>query len=624
MVAGINMPSESPVSLTLGPPLPAVVNIAAYRFAPLENLKPLRERLTALCREWGLKGTILLSGEGINLFVAGPAAQIDQLLELLRAVPGLEALEPKVSQSHEQPFTRMLVKIKKEIIAFGVDGIDPVQRPAPRLSAQELKRWLDEGRPLTLLDTRNNFEVEMGTFQGAVPIGIRRFRDFPQAADKLPPAPSPHPIVTFCTGGIRCEKAAPYLIARGFENVYQLDGGILKYFEECGSEHFQGECFVFDKRVGLAADLEQSGHGFCHVCQSILTAEEAADPLTVEGESCPRCYRTPEEQRVLDLARRREMVRRATNPLPGREPQDNYRPLKIHARHDGMRVVDFLCDVLGHLPREQLQAYCDAGDVVDAELAPVLADHIVRPGERYCTRERFQVEPDVNVAIDVLYEDVALIVLDKPAPLPMHPSGRYHRNTLEWILRTVYAPQKPRPAHRLDANTSGVAVFTRTAAFARLVQPQFERGEVRKQYLARVIGVPSSDRFDCDAGISATAGRLGARIIDDAEGLASRTEFEVLERFPDGTTLLWVSPQTGRTNQIRVHLWHLGWPIVGDPLYRPEGQLGEIQTIAVEDAPLCLHAWRLTFAHPQHGKPVTFEAPPPEWARRGAGPSQER
>src|SRR5262249_778191 len=161
----------------------------------------------------------------------------------------------------------------KEIIAFGVDGIDPIRRPAPKLSARELKRWLDEGRPFTLLDTRNDFEVTLGTFHNAVPIGIQHFREFPAAVAKLPRNSQQRPIVTFCTGGIRCEKAAPYLIQNGFEQVFQLDGGILKYFEECGNDHYQGECFVFDNRVGLTAELGESGHGLCFACQSLLTPE---------------------------------------------------------------------------------------------------------------------------------------------------------------------------------------------------------------------------------------------------------------------------------------------------------------------------------------------------------------
>ncbi len=594
--------------------MPAVVNISAYQFASLENLQPLRDRLISVCREWGLKGTILLSTEGINLFVAGGSAEIDQLLAMVRAVPGLEKLPAKFSESREQPFTRMLVKIKKEIIAFGVDDVDPIHRPAPRLSPQELKRWLDEGRPVTLLDTRNDFEVNLGTFRDAVPIHIQQFRDFPAAADQLSPDAYQTPIVTFCTGGIRCEKAAPYLIQKGFEQVYQLDGGILKYFEECGGDHYEGECFVFDKRVGLAADLDESRHGFCFACQSVLTPEEMTDPLTVEGVSCPRCYRSPEEQQSRSLEAHRCQLKEVTTPLPGSEPRDNFRPLKIAARHAGWMLLDFLCDVLPFIARDAWQQRCESGEVVDRDHRAVAASHVVQPGESYFTVERMQSEPAVNAAIELLYEDAALIVLNKPAPLPMHPSGRYNRNTLQSILQTVYAPQKPRPAHRLDANTSGIAVFTRTAAYARLLQPQFERGEVSKRYLARVHGTPPDDHFRCDAALTQSTGHCGASIVDEMNGVAACTEFEVLTRLTDGTTLLCVTPKTGRTNQIRVHLWYLGWPIVGDAMYRRDHQLGDVQTLQMGETPMCLHAWQLTFAHPQHGKTVTFEAPQPAWA----------
>lgn len=592
----------------------AVINISSYLFASLDDLKPLRERLTTACHRWGLKGTILLSTEGINLFVAGPAAEIGYLMSMLRAVPGLESLEPKISESTEQPFTRMLVKIKKEIIAFGVEGIDPVGRPAPRVGAKQLKQWLDEGRPVTLLDTRNDYEVSLGTFRNAVPIGVRHFRDFPAAVANLPASLQNQPIVTFCTGGIRCEKAAPYMIQNGFNHVYQLDGGILKYFEECGSDHYQGECFVFDKRVGLAGDLDESGHGLCYVCQSLLTPEERSSPLTVEGKSCPRCYQSPEELQARSLEEHREKLRRVTHPLPGALPQDNYRPLNIHARHDGWTILDCLCDLFDHVPRHEWMARFDSEDIVDANRMALAASYRVRAGERTFTRERLQCEPDVNAAIEILHEDSALIVINKPAPLPMHPSGRFHRNTLEWILREVYAPQKPRPAHRLDANTSGIAVFTRTRAFAQVLQPQFEQGVVEKRYLARVTGLPPEHCFRCDAPIAANAGPYGSRTVDPVAGLPALTEFEVLERFPDGTSLLMVTPRTGRTNQIRVHLWHLGWPIVGDTMYLPNQQLGAMQTTSMADGPMMLLAWKVTFRHPLHGGIVTFTAPTPSWA----------
>jgi UPF0176 protein len=234
-------------------------NISAYKFTPLGDLPALREQLLLSSRALGLKGTVLLSTEGINVFVAALPEAMASFVAELRAVPGLEDLTPKESQSGAQPFGRMLVKIKKEIIAFGMPGIDPARRPAPKLSPAELKRWLDAGKPVTLLDTRNDYEVDQGTFRGAVRAGISRFRDFPAAAGRLPPELKSQPVVMFCTGGIRCEKAAPFMAREGFQNVYQLDGGILKYFETCGGAHYEGECFVFVERVSVDAELQPTG-----------------------------------------------------------------------------------------------------------------------------------------------------------------------------------------------------------------------------------------------------------------------------------------------------------------------------------------------------------------------------
>ncbi|MEO5960023.1 MAG: rhodanese-like domain-containing protein [Opitutaceae bacterium] len=267
----------------------AFINLSAYKFTPLENLPALRQRLFDLARRRGLRGTILLSGEGINLFVAGLRADVDALVAELRTVPGLEDLAPKESESDEQPFNRMLVKIKKEIIAFGVEGIDPARRPAAKLPARTLKQWLDEGRAITLLDTRNDYEIRLGTFRGAVPAGIENFRDFPDAVRRLPPELRERPVVMFCTGGIRCEKAGPFMEREGFE-VFQLDGGILKYFEECGGAHYDGECFVFDKRVGVDPDLQETDSVMCFACQMPLTAKEQSHPHYVPDISCPHCF----------------------------------------------------------------------------------------------------------------------------------------------------------------------------------------------------------------------------------------------------------------------------------------------------------------------------------------------
>ena len=273
------------------------VNISAYRFVALprhtEWRAPLRERCTAL----GLKGTILLSPEGINLFLAGTRAAIDAILDHLRTDPLFEGafagLAARESLSDHQPFRRMLVKLKREIITMRRPTIRPEAGRAPAVAAATLKRWLDQGhddagRKVVLVDTRNDFEVELGTFSGALDLGLAHFGDFPAAIDALAPALANQCVVTFCTGGIRCEKAALYMAPR-IPNVLQLDGGILKYFEEVGGAHWQGECFVFDQRVALHPTLTETGTRQCFACRAVVTPADQADPRYVPGKSCPAC-----------------------------------------------------------------------------------------------------------------------------------------------------------------------------------------------------------------------------------------------------------------------------------------------------------------------------------------------
>jgi len=204
-------------------------------------------------------------------------------------------------------------------------------------------------------------------------------------------------------------------------------------------------------------------------------------------------------------------------------------------------------------------------------------------------------------------------VVHKPAPLPLHPSGRFNRNSLQWILNQVYSPQKLRPVHRLDANTTGVVVFARTRHFASQLQMQFAAGEVEKYYLARIQGRPSEAAFECDAPIGIEPTELGGRAVD-AQGLAARTEFRMLHEFSDGTSLVEARPITGRTNQIRVHLQHLGFPICGEQAYLPNRKLGETQTHSVTEPPLCLHALRISIVHPLTQERVTFESAAPPWS----------
>ncbi len=229
-------------------------------------------------------------------------------------------------------------------------------------------------------------------------------------------------------------------------------------------------------------------------------------------------------------------------------------------------------------------------------------------------------EPPVSADIRILHEDEAILVVNKPAPLPMHASGRFHRNTLQHILNEVYSPKYPRPVHRLDANTTGIVLFARTRHFCRLLQNQFLEGTVDKRYLVRATGHPVEDVFFSDASISSGPDVMGTRGIDEIDGLASRTDFQVIERCPDGTTLLEAKLGTGRTNQIRVHLWQLGFPVVGDPAYLPNGKVGDRQTLDVDSPPLQLHAWKLTIQHPLSGETMAYRGDASRLVLLVAGP----
>jgi RluA family pseudouridine synthase len=370
---------------------------------------------------------------------------------------------------------------------------------------------------------------------------------------------------------------------------------------------------VFDQRVGLDPNLATTDNSLCFHCLAPLTEADQQDSRYVPGQSCPYCFLTDAEQQARTLAARELAIRQAATPLPGSAPYDNYRPLQISAKHASLTLIEALGAMFPHLgPAYWQQRFADQL-ILDDLRQPVTADRRVQPGERYLHRMPATSEPTVNANIRVLHEDGAIVVVNKPAPLPLHPSGRFNRNTLQWILNRVYHPQKLRPVHRLDANTTGVVAFARTAHFASQLQPQFAAGEVEKRYLARIQGHPPLTSFVCEAPIGDNTTDLGGRAVDE-QGQPARTEFRVLHRFGDGTSLIEARPITGRTNQIRVHLWHLGWPICGEQAYLPGRQLGDTQTHDVADAPLCLHAQGISFVHPLTQQRVTIECAAPAWS----------
>ncbi len=240
---------------------PIFINIAFYKFfaipSPHEHKLSLREEAIRL----GLKGTVLLSLEGVNGMLSGTEESISAFKKILVSRLGSGEIEFKESKSSHQPYTRMLVKVKKEIISMGVPEVRPEVQTGKRLSAQEFKKWMDEKRgDFTVLDTRNIYEIEMGAFEGAQDLKLDSFRAFPERLEKWAsdhPELKNQPVVMYCTGGIRCEKATALAMLKGFNDVYQLDGGILKYFESVGGQHYRGECYVFDKREGVLSDLSE-------------------------------------------------------------------------------------------------------------------------------------------------------------------------------------------------------------------------------------------------------------------------------------------------------------------------------------------------------------------------------
>ena len=282
---------------------------ALYHFTRLADYEQLKAPLQDMCDLLGIKGTLLLAYEGINGTVAGTDKAISALLEYLRADPRLAALEHKESRSEDMPFYRMKVRLKREIVTMGVDGVDPNEVVGTYVDPKDWNALITDP-DVILIDTRNDYEVEIGTFKGALNPDTQTFREFPQWVEDNRENLKKPKVAMFCTGGIRCEKASSFMKQNGFDDVYHLKGGILKYLETQPEKEslWEGDCFVFDQRVAVKHGLKESDYDQCYACRYPITDKEKESPLYVKGVSCPRCHNKMSEEQRARFAERQKQI----------------------------------------------------------------------------------------------------------------------------------------------------------------------------------------------------------------------------------------------------------------------------------------------------------------------------
>ena len=278
---------------------------ALYKFTPLQADAALQARLKSVCAGNDVCGTLLLASEGINGTIAGPPGGMRAVLAALRALPGCADLEHKESWADEQPFLRLKIRLKREIVTMGVDGIDPVGGVGHYVEPEDWNTLISAPDVVTI-DTRNDYEVRIGQFEGAIDPQTTSFREFPDWFRKFRETRPNARIAMYCTGGIRCEKATAFVRAEGIDEVYHLKGGILKYLETVDAEEslWRGECFVFDRRVAVGHGLEQGEHALCHACREPLAPEDLKSSLYIDGVACPHCHESRSAQQRAAYAER--------------------------------------------------------------------------------------------------------------------------------------------------------------------------------------------------------------------------------------------------------------------------------------------------------------------------------
>ena len=289
-----------------------IIVAALYRFTALDNFQHLRKPLLDTMLGLSVKGTLLLAHEGINGTVAGTQAAIDNLLDWIRSDSRLTEIDAKFSYSDSMPFYRTRVKLKKEIVTMGVADIDPVGSAGTYVKPGDWNALIS-APDVVLVDTRNDYESAIGTFKNALIANTASFREFPEYSKNKLAGFKQRKIAMFCTGGIRCEKSTAYLKQQGFDEVYHLQGGILKYLEEVPESEslWQGECFVFDNRVSVNHALEKGSYDQCHACRLPITETDKLDEKYQQGVSCPACYDKKSDAERLRFREREKQVRLA-------------------------------------------------------------------------------------------------------------------------------------------------------------------------------------------------------------------------------------------------------------------------------------------------------------------------
>ena len=267
-----------------------IANITGYKFTPIEDELVLQETILRRSTDLNLKGTVLISSKGINFSVSGTKNNIDKFIFFIHSDNRFSDVDVKITYNDYQPFRKMLVRIKKEIISMGIEKINPFQFTGQKISPKELNNKLNNNEEIVLLDTRNEYEVRLGTFKNAIDLNLDSFRDFPKEIEKLRQKLKGKEVVIFCTGGIRCEKASALMLENGFENIKQIDGGVINYFKETGGKHWNGDCFVFDDRVALDKDLVETDYVLCFRCREPLDKEEIGSEKYKIDEYCPYCF----------------------------------------------------------------------------------------------------------------------------------------------------------------------------------------------------------------------------------------------------------------------------------------------------------------------------------------------